>query len=223
MRSEVASLKPRYDAVLKQTDDVKAKCGPSEAAAIDARVSELSSRWNALNDGVEKIVPVLEIGAAKVKEFDDAASEVEPWILARLRVVKSPLLLRAIPDGVKEQISKHKDFVAAVEAKRPAVEELVKIEKDLKTHCSPEDGAALDDRLGRLQSQWDDLIGFCAEREHALDDGLQQAVKFESTWKSTMEAIGERDRVAKAIKPIGHDRDAVSKQLEDIEVRKMGQ
>ena len=102
--------------------------------------------------------------------------------------------------------------------KQPDLESLQSEGQDLKVKVAPEDAIMLEKSLNDVQRKWDDVTHHSSERKAELDDGLQQAQKFDVMWVDMMGNIRDKTQQIESMQPVGSDTSTVHNQMDELQV-----
>jgi chromosome segregation ATPase len=217
LENQLAELQPQLKSLAAQAAALKSVSSPESAAAIDEKVGSMTEHYNQLQSQLAELLPQLSSGLEEISSFNCATDDLMKWLARKEDELCTPLVLRAVPEGVQQQLDDHKLFDDEFEVKQPDLESLQSKGQDLKEKVAPKDADILEKTLSDLKKKWDDVTHHSSERKAQLDDRLQQAQKFDIMWADTIETINDKTQQIEGMQPVGSDASTVHNQMDELQ------
>ncbi|XP_053571954.1 microtubule-actin cross-linking factor 1, isoforms 6/7-like [Bombina bombina] len=162
----------------------------------------------------------LEEARRQAKQFSESRRMLLEWFQEVDKSLDSHLIDTSMSQElIKEQLGSHKEFQKVLRSKRPVYEATVRSGRALREKVRlAEDGQRLDESLGQLKEQWENICSRSTERQQKLEESLLFSGKFTDALQALMDWLYRAEPQLSEEMPVGGDRDLVNDLMDKHKV-----
>ncbi|CAG2163885.1 unnamed protein product [Oppiella nova] len=211
--SELESMRPKIESVLKRGEDYLRRSTEGAATNLQHNLKTLRQRWeNVLSRANDRKIK-LEIALKEATEFHEALQEFVDWLTSSEKYLSNLQPVSRIVDNVLQQIEEHKHFQKDIAAHRETMLNLDKKGTHLKYFSQKQDVILIKNLLVSVQHRWERVVSKAAERSRALEHGLKEAKEFSEAWSDLMSWLSDAEKTLDSIQQMGNNPEVIKQML----------
>ncbi|XP_018416429.1 PREDICTED: microtubule-actin cross-linking factor 1, isoforms 1/2/3/5-like [Nanorana parkeri] len=163
------------------------------AETLQARLSELTQRWEFVRSETERRQLELENDLSRVQDVALEVTDLLQWleeVEARLSFCKP---VWGHPESTREALTKHLDLCKEMESKQHTYNSVRdRLQRLLASSPHPR-GSSVEHQLRILEQKWESAYTKVQDRKACLSDGLAMITEFHSTMQEVSQWIGQAE------------------------------
>ncbi|XP_048203540.1 dystonin isoform X14 [Perognathus longimembris pacificus] len=220
LRELIAEHKPHIDKMNK-TGPQLLELSPGEGFSIQEKYVAADTLYSQIKEDVKKRAVALDEAISQSTQFHDKIDQILESLTRVAERLRQPPSISAEVEKVKEQISDNKNVSMDMEKLQPLYETLRQRGEDMIARSGGPDkdvsAKAVQDKLDRMVSIWEDIHMLVEEREAKLLDVMELAEKFWCDHLSLVVTTKDTQDFIRDLESPGIDPSVVKQQQEAAE------
>ncbi|NXM47158.1 DMD protein, partial [Gymnorhina tibicen] len=186
---------------------------PGETVAVDTQ-TRVTKETTTFKPEMPSSV-LLEVPA--LADFNKAWAELTDWLSQLDREIKSQRVKVGDLDDINDMIIKQKAILQDLEQRRPQLDELITAAQNLKNKTSNQEARTIiTDRIEKIQSQWDEVLGYLQSRRQQLQEMLKDSTQWLEAKREAEQVLEQAKAKLESWKEISYTVEALKKQNTEL-------
>ncbi|XP_075411065.1 dystonin isoform X3 [Tenrec ecaudatus] len=220
LRELIAEHKPHIDKMNK-TGPQLLELSPEQGFSIQEKYVAADTLYSQIKEDVRKRAVALDEAISQSTQFHDKIDQILESLERIVERLKQPPSISAEVEKIKEQISENKNVSVDMEKLQPLYETLKKRGEEMIARSGGTDkdlsAKAVQDKLDRMVSIWENIHTLVEEREAKLLDVMELAEKFWCDHMSLVVTTKDTQDFIRDLEDPGIDPSVVKQQQEAAE------
>ncbi|XP_069051429.1 microtubule-actin cross-linking factor 1 isoform X15 [Lepisosteus oculatus] len=223
LRESIAEHKPHIDKLLKIGPQLAA-LSEQEGALVRERYSTADRRYSSIKEEVKRRATALDEAVSQSAQFHDKMDPLLETLESAVSRLRQPPQIPAEVEKIREMVSEHRSSGLELDKLLPSFSALCSRGEELVARAQGPHGdpaaQAVEARLCRLRSLWEEIRSRSEEREGKLLDVLDLAGKFWSDVAALLSTLRDSQEIVRELEEPGVDPSLIKQQIEAAEAIK---
>lgn len=191
------------------------KSPQDDAIAIECKIADLKTRWDAICALSVERQQKLEDALLFTGMFQDALQSLLDWLGAVEPSLSTETAVMGDSETVQILIDNHKTFQRELGRRQANYDSVMNAGRGMIKENRVEDPQKLEEKLEDLRMRWEAINSLAATKQDRLDNALVLANEFDSAVKTELRILKDSEDTLRGLGPISDDLEEIGEQLKE--------
>lgn len=184
-------------------------------SGLEKDLEKLNDKWNALKERINEQERKLDLAMLQSGKFKEAFDGLDKWLSEMEELVANQKPPSADFKVVKAQLQEQKFLNKMLLDRRPSVDSLFTMGKEIAANADPSERAHIEDQMESMGERYSNLCDGANDRQKLLEEAMKQAKAFQDKYGPLEDWLEKMGKKLKDMSIIPTDEDKIQKRIKE--------